>query len=64
MTKDKYAPYNKKWYEAHKDDPEYKARRDATTKRWIKNNRDKWNDYQREYKRTHKKGADNEQRAD
>ena len=49
-----------KWYEEHKNDPEYKARRDATTRRWVKKNRDKWNAYQREYKRTHKKGAGNE----
>jgi hypothetical protein len=57
MTKEEHIERNKRWYEKHKNDPEYKARRDATTKRWIKNNRDRWNAYQRAYRKARKEGT-------
>lgn len=57
MTKDKKAAYNKKWYEAHKDDPEYKAKQAANHKRWLENNREKWYTYHNEYRRNRKKGV-------
>lgn len=62
MSKEKCTEYNKKWYEKHKNDPEYKAKQAANHKRWFENNRDKWYAYHNEYRRTHKKGVDNERR--
>lgn len=44
----------KEWYYSHKNDPEFKKKAYANTKRWIENNRDKWNAYYREYKRKRK----------
>ena len=61
MTKEeRAAKYRKRYYEAHKDDPEYKAKQAANHKRWLENNREKWYAYQNKYRRNHKKGADNE----
>lgn len=39
------------YYAAHKDDPVFKRKAYENTKRWIENNRDKWNERQREYKK-------------
>ena len=58
----KYAAANreqgKQYYAEHKDDPEYKAKRGANYKRWREKNKDKWNAYQREYRRKRKGGTE------
>lgn len=41
--------YNRRYYEKHKNDEDYKARQKANHKRWREKNRDKWNAYQNEY---------------
>lgn len=43
-----------RYYEKHKDDPEFKAKRADICARWQEKNRDKWNAYQREYRRNRK----------
>jgi hypothetical protein len=53
-AREKAREYGKKYYAEHKDDPEYKAKRNANTKRWIAENRDRWNAYRREYRRKRK----------
>lgn len=40
--------YDKEYYEQTKE--KYKDKRNATTKKWLKENRDKWNEYQRSYR--------------
>jgi hypothetical protein len=44
----------KRHYHSHKHDPEFKKKRNERVKRWIDNNRDRWNAYQREYYRKRK----------
>lgn len=58
---EKVREYNKAYYQRHKQEirEKYKEARKEATKRWIENNRDKWNAYQREYQRNRR--ADNEQ---
>ena len=52
---EKAREYSRAYYQRHKEDinkdEQYKKLRAETSKRWIANNRDKWNKYQREYKR-------------
>lgn len=60
MTLEKTREYHKRYYEEHKNDPGYKAKQAANHKRWVENNRDRWNAYLKDYRRTRKKGADNE----
>jgi hypothetical protein len=45
---------NAKAYAKHKNDPEYKAKRNEYAKRWRDNNRDKYNAYYRKYYRQKK----------
>lgn len=49
---------NKRYYAEHKDDPEYKAKHNELSKKWVEENRDRWNAYQREYRRKRKAEGD------
>lgn len=42
---------SKTYYDKHKDEDTFKQRRYAAVKKWIANNREKYNDYQREYQK-------------
>ena len=48
----------KAWYEKHKNDPEFIAKRKAYHDKWLNENRDKWNTYNRERRRALKGGAE------
>ena len=43
--------YRKDYYNKHKDDADFKENRKIYRDNWLKLNRNKWNDYQREYQR-------------
>lgn len=44
----------KAYYTKRKDDPEYKSRAKEIYQKWLKNNREHWNAYHREYRRRRK----------
>jgi hypothetical protein len=47
-----------RWREKNRDYyQKHKKQQDEITKRWIANNRERWNEYQREYKRKRKEGG-------
>ena len=50
-NKEKQSEYMKKYYAEHKDDPEFMKQKRRTFERWLNNNRDRYNAYQREYQR-------------
>lgn len=54
-----------RWREKNRDYyQKHKKQQDEITKRWIANNRDRWNAYQREYKRKKKLEVRNESSID
>lgn len=48
---DKVRECIKKYYEAHKNDPDFKEKQKQYNKKWLDNNREKYNAYQREYRK-------------
>jgi hypothetical protein len=49
---------SKNYYDRHKDEADFKQKKCAAVKNWVANNRERWNAYQREYKK--RKRANNE----
>ena len=45
--------YNKRYYDAHKDNPEFKAKMAAQGRKWRAKNKNKVRTYNRRYNRTH-----------
>ena len=70
---DKRRQYNKDYWSKHKDEiskkrkKRYKVNKDVQekiaerSKRWVEKNRDKWNKYQREYRRRKRAEAKNKE---
>lgn len=54
--------HKRAWYQAHKDDPEYKVKQKAYHAKWQKENAERVNQYKKEWRK--KRRAENEQRAD
>lgn len=65
--KEKRREYNKKYWAAHSSiikerRAEKRTQRTAYQQSWYENNRDKWNTYQREYRKRRKEANEKDQR--
>ena len=49
--KEKEKAYQKSYYDEHKGDSAFMEMKRVNTKRYIQNNRDKWNEIQRKHRR-------------